>query len=269
MTGLGVARSWLFVPGDRNDRFDKAYASGADVVILDLEDAVAPAAKEQAREHVARYLASSGRPGVVRVKPVGTGWHVADVAMVAGCGAAVMLPKAARAEDVASLGVDVVALVETAAGVLGSAALASVPGVVRLAFGNLDLAAELGVDPHDRHALYAARAQLVLASAAAGLPAPVDAVTEAVHDRDVLTADLEYARRLGFGAKLCIHPAQVAPVNTGFAPSPAEVAWAQDVIDTVRAGGHGVIVHNGQMIDAPVRLRAERILRMTSFDREH
>lgn len=260
---LGAARSLLFVPGNRPDRFEKALAAGADVVVLDLEDAVAPPEKPAAREHIARFLRGNGKPCVVRVNATTTAWHRDDVAMAADRGAAVMLPKAENAADVCAVAgqVEVIALVETALGVLNSFAIASAPGVSRLAFGSLDFAAELGINADDHHALYAARTQLVLASGAAHLPPPVDGVTSAVHDEVRLRADLANAHRLGFGGKLCIHPAQVDAVNAGFAPSQDEVEWATEVIAAVRAAGDtGVIVLNGRMVDAPVIRRAERIL---------
>jgi citrate lyase subunit beta/citryl-CoA lyase len=214
-----------------------------------------------ARSYVSDFLRTCGRRCVVRVNAASTAWHSDDVAMAVACGADVMLPKAQTPQDVTIAGASVLALIETALGVLNAFAIASVPGVARLAFGSLDLAAELGIDAADDHALYAARSALVLASGAAGLPPPIDGVTVSVRDDGQLTADVHNARRLGFGGKLCIHPAQVDLVNAGFRPSAEELAWAHDVL---AASTGSVVVLNGRMIDAPVVKRARRIVELHS-----
>jgi len=191
-----LARTLLFVPGDRPDRFDKAAAAGADLVVLDLEDAVAPHEKERARDEVVAWLRTATVPAAVRVNAVDSPWHDADRAVLAGRASTVVLPKAQDptvvAAVVASLGdgSSVIALLETARGILRAEAIAAVPGVVRLALGTYDLAAGLGVDPDDPAAMAAARGALVLASAAAGLAGPVDGVTGDVRDTDRLVADV-------------------------------------------------------------------------------
>ncbi|POX35883.1 CoA ester lyase, partial [Streptomyces sp. Ru73] len=231
---LAAARSLLFVPGHRADRYAKAAAAGADGVIVDLEDAVAPEDKDAARDAVAGWLAGGAR-AVVRVNAPGTEWHAADLAMAAAHGAPVMLPKAEDPAVLASVtgaagGVPVLALVETAAGVENAAALCRVPHVVRAAFGNIDLAAQLGVAPEDHQALAYARSRLVCASAAAGLAPPLDGVTAALAADGPLAGDVAHARRLGFGGKLCIHPRQLDAVHEGFTPSADERAWARRVL---------------------------------------
>lgn len=258
------ARTFLFVPGSRPDRFDRAAASGADVVILDLEDAVESAAKESARSEVGAWLAG-GASGIVRLNAHGTPWYAGDCDVLAGVPglAGVMLPKAedpaALADLSARLGGDVpiVALVETAVGVRGASRVAAASGVVRLAFGSVDLAVDLGCD-HSRDALLLARSALVVASRAAGLPAPVDGVTTDLDDASVAGDDARYARSLGFGGKLCIHPRQLEPVSSAFAPTPAEVAWATRVA-AAAADGRAQRV-DGAMVDRPVLERARRIL---------
>ncbi|KQZ75736.1 MULTISPECIES: HpcH/HpaI aldolase/citrate lyase family protein [unclassified Nocardioides] len=265
------ARTLLFVPGDRPDRFDKAAAAGADLVVLDLEDAVAPDAKDRARDDVVSWLRTTTTAAAVRVNAHGTPWHDADLAalselLASGVACTVMLPKAqdpaAVAATVASLGdgAQVVALLETARGVLRAEPIAAVPGVVRLALGTYDLATELGVDPEDVAAMASARGALVLASAAAGLAGPVDGVTGDVRDADRLVADVRRAAALGFAGKLCIHPAQVAPTAATFAPDATEVAWAQRVVTAAEAAGDGVLLVDGRMVDLPVVDRARRIL---------
>lgn len=248
-----AATTFLFVPGDRPERFEKAVAGGADVVILDLEDAVAPAAKDSARASVAEWLRS--HRALVRINAPGTPWFDADAALVAARGVPVVVPKAETPGVLAGFG-EVVALVETAAGVERAGELAAVPSVTRLALGTIDLAAELGVDPDDREPFAYARSRLVIASAAAGLAPPVDGVTANVADDAGLEADVRYARRLGFGGKLCIHPRQVPVARAAFAATEAEREWARRVVAT----GAGVSVVDGRMVDEPVRARARRIL---------
>lgn len=262
---LRGATTLLFVPGDRPERFAKAAAAGADVVVIDLEDAVSPAAKDEARTAALDWL--SAAEAAIRINATGTPWHDADVAALAASGRPrlVVVPKADRvalAAVTAALadGTELIALVETAAGVLDAAAIATTSGVVRLAIGTYDLAAELGVDPDDAMAMAAARGALVLASAGAGLPAPIDGVTGNVRDPDRLEADVTAARRLGFGGKLCIHPAQVAPTADGFAPGPDEIEWARRVADAAEASTGGVCTVDGRMVDGPVVARARRIL---------
>ena len=262
----GAARTWLFVPGDRPERFAKAAAAGPDVVVVDLEDAVAPAHKDAARAHVIDWLPRAGVTVAVRINAAGTTWHDADVAALAALGgpSLVMLPKADRPETVATVlaalpdGSAVVALVETALGVARAIDLARSPGVVRLAFGSYDLAAELGVDPDHAPALAPARGNLVLASAVGGLAGPIDGVTGDVRDHERLTADVTAAAALGFAGKLCIHPSQVAPAAAALAPSPDEVAWAERVL--AAATEDGVALVDGRMVDAPVVARARRIV---------
>jgi citrate lyase subunit beta / citryl-CoA lyase len=260
---LAAARTLLFVPGDRPERFPKAVASGADLVVLDLEDAVAPEAKNAARASVAAALSEGGRYAV-RINAVGTRWFDDDLAMVATHDCAVMVPKA---EDPATLAgiaaalpdsAPLVALLETAAGVLAAPAVAASPGVSRLALGSFDLAAQLGVEPTDRTALQVARSALVLASAAAGLSSPVDGVTGAVSDDALLVEETDHARRMGFGARLCIHPRQVPLVAQALKPSEAQLAWARAVL--AASSSSGVAVVAGEMVDKPVLDRARRLL---------
>ncbi len=246
--------TYLFVPGDRPDRFGKAVASGADVVILDLEDAVAPADKGAARAHVVAWLAGGGH-AMVRINAPGTPWFGADVEAVSAYAVPVMVPKAENPGALAGFS-EVTALVETALGVERAHELAASGSVRRLAFGAVDLATQLGVDPDDRTAFTYARSRLVMASAAAGLEPPLDGVTTDLADPGRLLSDVRYARRLGFGGKLCIHPAQIDVVRTGFAPTEAELAWARKIV----TAGESVSTVDGQMVDRPVLERARRLL---------
>jgi citrate lyase subunit beta/citryl-CoA lyase len=249
-----AATTFLFVPGHRPDRFGKAVASGADVVILDLEDAVAPADKDEARAAVAEWLSDGGR-AMVRINAAGTPWFDADAALVVARGVPVMVPKAENPGVLAGFG-EVVALVETALGVERAGELAAAASVTRLAFGSVDLAAELGVAPEDPEPFAYARSRLVVTSAAAGLAPPVDGVTTDLTDEERLAADVRYARRMGFAGKLCVHPKQIEPVRAGFAPTEAELDWARRVV----TAGDSVSTVDGKMVDKPVLARARRIL---------
>ncbi len=255
-------RSWLFVPGNRPERFDKAFASGADAVIVDLEDAVPPDQKDAARAHAAAWLSAS-RPVVLRINAADTPWFRDDLALCRRPGvAAVMLAKAERVEDLAALGhgAPIVPLIESAAGFDKLRALASAPNVQRLAFGAIDFQLDMAMRATFDELLFF-RSQLVLASRLANLQAPIDSPSTAIDALDEVEAEAQCARRLGFGAKLCIHPKQVAPVNRSFGPSELEVAWAKRVIE-IAASSHGAAVAlDGKMVDKPVILRAEAILR--------
>ncbi|WP_062996769.1 HpcH/HpaI aldolase/citrate lyase family protein [Nocardia mikamii] len=259
---VDTAATWLFVPGDRPDRFAKAQTAGADLVVLDLEDAVAPDRKDEARDYVHQWLAGGNR-SAVRINAAGTQWYADDLAMLAQHRAIVMIPKAEEPGALlnAAAGLDsplFIALIETARGVLNAAALAETPEVRRLAIGTFDLAAQLGIDPADREALAAARSALALASAAAGLSGPIDGVTGSIDEPEILISDVNYARRLGFAGKLCIHPRQVVTAAAALRPSADEIRWATSVVEATTA--EGVAALNGQMIDKPVVDRAHRIL---------
>jgi citrate lyase subunit beta/citryl-CoA lyase len=260
----------LFVPGDRPERFMKAAASGAGVVIIDLEDAVAPDAKDAALSAALAALAPGiGSPvrALVRVNPGGSRQHDAEVtallsAAVPGSGLlGIVVPKAEDAGALSRLRMNMpehlalVPLVESAAGMVNALELARVPGVTRLALGAIDFALDINADGGDRF-LDHARAHLVLASRAAGIAAPLDSPSTEIRDAGKVADSARLARNFGFGGKLCIHPVQLAAVHGAFAPSQADVEWALSVIGA--EGGAAQV--NGQMIDRPVTERAKRIL---------
>ena len=255
---VSAIRAPLFVPANRPERFAKAAASGADAVILDLEDAVAADAKDAARAALATDF--TDLPVIVRINAIGTPWHADDLAAVARLRpAAVMLPKAEDADRVASVaaqtGLPVIALVETARGLAHARAIAAAPGVARIAFGSVDFCADLGC-AHLREVLLPARSELVLASRLAGIAAPIDGVTVQLDDLSVSHDDAAHARALGMTGKLCIHPRQIAEVRRAFAPTEAEIDWARRVL----ASGDGAVSVDGAMVDEPVRIRARAIL---------
>ena len=269
------AHSLLFVPANRPERIAKALSSGAGAVIVDLEDAVPPDAKAAARDQLAQVFAGLGAAErarlLVRINANGTPWHAGDLALVGRLAAqglaAVMVPKAESTADLAPVAAAVgpacglLPLVESAAGLAAAEALAHSPQVVRLAFGNLDFQADLGLAcGPDEAELVSVRLALVLASRRAGLAAPIDGVTPDISDLAALQATAARSRRGGFGAKLCIHPAQVAPVNAALAPSAAELDWARRVIEGNDSERGGVFVLDGRMVDAPVVRRARQLL---------
>ncbi len=253
----------LFVPADRPERFAKAAASGADAIIVDLEDAVAAGAKAGARAELADAI-PAGKPVVMRVNAADTPWHDDDVSFVARHpGLGLMLPKAEDPAIVARLAARIgpgrtfVMLVESALGIHRAAEIARVPGVTQMAFGPADFCNDIGCD-HDSDALLLARSSLVLASRIGDLAAPLDGPCFDFRDPAPTAAEARHARALGFGGKLSIHPAQVAWVRAAFRPTGAEAEWARKVLAAGPAGGATAV--DGIMVDAPVLARARRIL---------
>ncbi|MEV8148543.1 CoA ester lyase [Arthrobacter sp. NPDC080073] len=266
------AVSALFVPGDRPERFEKAIAAGPGVVIIDLEDAVAQDAKASALASVLKAIAPDVGTGhvraLVRVNPKGSDQYDAEITALLAAAEApgtgllgVVVPKSEDAVALRQLRADMpghlalVPLIESAAGVVNSVELASVSGVTRLAFGAIDFALDINADSGDRF-LDHARAQLVLASRAAGIAAPLDSPSTEITDINRVADSARLARNFGFGGKLCIHPAQLATVHGAFAPTEAEIRWARSVVDAEGAAAQV----DGQMIDRPVTERAKRIL---------
>ena len=257
-----MRRSYLFVPGNRPDRYAKACATHADAVIVDLEDAVAPSEKRAARESLVAWL-SPAQPVVVRINAADSEWFEDDLRACANeAVSAVVLPKAERAEDIARIATicgarPVLALVETAHGIWDALSVARAPNVRALLFGALDYQSDL--DTSDDDLLYA-RSRLVLASRVAGVDAPIDGIMQSVDDAELLRRDCQRARQLGFGGKLCIHPKQVDTVNRCFSPSADDVAWAQRVIGAFAGSSGNAVLLDGRMIDRPVLVRAEAML---------
>lgn len=272
---IAQARSLLFVPGHQPERFDKALVSAADAVILDLEDAVPLAAKDSARQALVQawphWSGAQRARLLVRINPAGTPWHEADLALLAGLPGlgAVMLPKTESADLIASLtrmraSWPVVPLIESAEGFAQLDSIASAPGVLRLGLGHIDLQADLGMAcGPDEAELAPARWALVLATRRAGLAPAIDGVTTAATDRQAVLEDARRSRRFGFGGKLCIHPAQIESTHEGLAPTAAERAWAERVLQAQARAGDGAFAVDGKMVDAPVLSLARRWLRVT------
>jgi citrate lyase subunit beta/citryl-CoA lyase len=263
---LALARSFLFVPATRPERYAKALASGA---------AVAAQEKKGARDQLASAFEQLGVPErartVVRLNASGTPWFDDDLVFLAGLVGqglpAVMLPKADSALVLRQLaqalgaGCALLPLVESLAGWDVVDALAAAPQVLRLAFGHLDFQADVGMAAGaDETELVPVRLAVVLAARRAGLAAPIDGVTVAIQDMERLQEDVARSRRFGFGAKMCIHPEQIALVNSVFSPSAAELEWARRVLAAVEAAGGGVVSLEGRMVDGPVVRLAQRTL---------
>jgi citrate lyase subunit beta/citryl-CoA lyase len=267
---IAAARSFLFVPADRPERFEKAFGAGADMVIIDLEDAVAPPHKAAGRENIRNYLRTGRgveRPVLVRINGKGSEDFELDLRLCGVAGiAGVVLSKAEAGEDLAAIrkaapGMCLLPLIETAQGFANALGLAKAAGVVRILFGSIDFQLDLGI-PDDGDALAVFRSQLVLNSRLGGIAAPVDGVSTGIADQAQLARDIGRAKSFGFGGKLCIHPSQIEAVNRGFSPSEAELAWAVKILGAVASAtaGSGAIAYEGQMIDRPVQRKAERIL---------
>jgi citrate lyase subunit beta/citryl-CoA lyase len=257
---IAAAHSFLFVPGDRPERFEKAVGAGADLVILDLEDAVAASSKDAAREAVRSWL-SEERGVIVRINAPGTQWFEGDLSLSREPGLlGFMLPKAEAGhmiERVAALK-PTVALIESAFGIATVQDVARVPGVHRLAFGTIDLALDLGTSSDE--ILLALGAQLVVASRVSGIASPIDGVTLDIRDAALIEMEVRRGRTRGFGAKLCIHPAQLPAVHSAFRPTPEESEWARRVVAADRASAGAAVALDGQMVDRPIVAKAYRML---------
>lgn len=255
----------LMVPANRPERFAKALEAGADGVIVDLEDAVPAAEKSGARAglHVALASLDMRLPFLVRINGADTPWHEQDMAALAALPiAGVVLSKSERVSDLERLSSmlggnhRVIALIESARGLASVRTLALAAG--RLVFGSFDFSVDIGA-AHTRDALLGARSEVVLASRLAGLPQPIDGATAAIGDAAAVESDAAYAAELGFFGKLLIHPRQVVPAAQGLRPAADAISWAQRVVAAVSPDALAVV--DGAMVDRPVRLRAESILR--------
>ncbi|MGB3503387.1 MAG: CoA ester lyase [Mesorhizobium sp.] len=253
----------LFVPGNHPERFGKAAATGA-LPILDLEDAVAAADKDRARDCLAD-APDVVRQAVVRINARNTDGFDGDLALLGDVmPAAVMLPKAESADDIAALRASlpnrsIIALVETAKGIASARAIAAADGVVRLAFGTVDFCADMRMRD-EGGALAAFRSELALASRLAGIASPVDGVCANFSDDVALHEHARRAVTFGFGGVLCIHPRQVSVVEQTFAPSAEDLARARRIVDAAGSASSGVINVDGVMVDRPVVELARQLI---------
>ena len=280
-------RSMLFVPGDRPERFAKAVASGADAVILDLEDAVTADRRGGARIEVARHLASVTRtvPQWVRINPVGSADALADLtAVIAARPDGILLPKPESLDDlwrvdhwlealeaangIARGAIAMLPIVtEKARAVLSLGSWGRLPErVAGLTWGAEDLAADIGAEANRtadgayEPPFLLARSLCLLAAGAAGVPA-YDTIDIEFRDPAPIERRSREARRLGFSGQIAIHPAQIAPIHKAYTPSAEEIIWAERVLEAFRSSpGRGAVQLDGRMLDRPHMRQAERIL---------
>jgi len=265
------ARSWLFVPATRPERFAKAASSGADRIVIDLEDAVDSSAKPAARAALASAVLPAGVPLYVRINAFGSAWHEDDLTLVGKLPIrGILLPKAESSFHVAESarrlgpGQSIVAIIETALGLWDVLDVASGDRVERLAFGALDFGVDTGIRPDatEEMELAYARSRIVVASRVAGRSPPVDSVTPAIDDAVRLQRDAARARRFGFAGKLCIHPRQVDGIHQAFRPDAEESVWARGLLEALAArpeSERGTFAYMGEMVDRPVIERAKLI----------
>ena len=268
---LAFCSTFLFVPGNRPERFAKAFESGAAAVIIDLEDAVAPDDKETARNAIRAAWPSFSTEQksrlVIRSNSPGSPFYSADLILAQELKATCLLiPKSESADQINGAALilpntTLIPMIETAIGLDQLKQIANSNQVIRLALGNLDLQADLGMicDPQETQ-LQTARYQIVLASRLAQIAPPIDGVTPSTDDEARIQDDAERAKRMGFGGKLCIHPKQVPTVKNAFMPSEQEILWAQKVIEAIQTSQGGAVKLDGRMIDRPVVLLAQRTL---------
>lgn len=267
---MSVYRSLLFVPGSRPDRFDKAASAGADGVIIDLEDAVLPESKAQARADVLTWLGGADRgPVGIRINSPRTASGCADLAAIALAGrrlgaAFLVVPKTESPVDLeivaeaTGTAAPLVAVIESGRSLAHAGAIAAL-AKGGLMFGGVDFSASLGADVSDWDAMLTARGLIAAACGAAGVAA-YDVPYLDTSDTDGLVASTRRARAMGFSGRACIHPGQVAAVNDVFTPSADEIAEARAVIAAMQAAAGGVALHKGKMIDRPVILAAEKVI---------
>ena len=263
-----IVHSALFVPATRPERIPKAIATGADRVIVDLEDAVQENLKQQARDNLDVFLSETPDARIlVRVNAPDHWAHVADLELCRRHGGVIgiLLPKAESAAQVttaAGTKKPIWPIIESAKGLVAINEIAGAQGVERLSFGSLDLGLDLNLttgSPAAEEILGHARFAVLLATRTAGLAPALDGVFPSIQDSAGLLSTVQFARDMGFGGALCIHPTQVAIIHQAFKPSQEELQWAQRIIEAARSG-EGVFVLDGQMVDAPVIGRAQSIM---------
>ena len=268
---LENARSFLFVPANRPERFLKATASGADAVILDLEDSVPFESKKDARLAIKsswQELKKSGISLVIRINSPETTWGLEDLDFFQGLDGlnGVMVPKCESSSSLNRvsqdfIGVPLLPIIESAAGYLALPEIAKTANVSRLVVGHIDFLADSGMlCSEDQLELNSLRFQVAMCSRVGGLAPAIDGVTVSVDDVELIRADTERSIRFGFGGKLCIHPKQISIVHEILAPSADQISWANKVIDAMEISGGAAVQLDGKMVDLPVLLQARRLL---------
>jgi len=275
---LALAQTFLFSPGHRPEFFNKALASFSKAIIIDLEDAVPPDQKKQAREHIHAFWQSCSMENrqrvLIRINPIDTDFTNDDIAFlnVLEGPINIVVPKVESlkqlmqlTQQVPSLN-SVIAIIESARGIDSVKEIATHPLVVRLALGNIDTQADLGIRCDENETeLLPVKFAITLASRLAGIAPPIDGVSTDIHDFELLAKDTHRAKRLGFGAKLCIHPKQVDVVVTCFTPTEKEIEYAKRVVEADSNSQGAAVQLDGKMIDRPVVLLAQRTLQLANL----
>ena len=271
LASLAFSSNFLFVPGTRPERFSKALDSGATAVVLDLEDAVPEENKEDARNAIRsawpNFTDDQKNRLVIRTNSPGSKFYAADLILAQELNVScILIPKSESMDQINGAALilpntAIIPMIETALGLDHLREIANSNQVIRLALGNLDLQVDLGmVCDQDETELQTARYQIVLASRLAQITPPIDGVTPSVDDTARISNDAQRAKRMGFGAKLCIHPKQVDIVKAAFMPSEEDLAWAHRVVEADQASKGGAVKLDGRMIDRPVVLLAQRTI---------
>ena len=260
-------RSYLFAPGHDEKLLHKVFDAGADAVILDLEDAVPPGRKDEARRKVAAALTS--KPAWVRINAAGTDWAAADLEAVSSSAYGIRIPKVESVDDVRWVaqrapGKPLLCAIESAKGVVAAQQIAAEPGVRHLALGGIDLQRDLGVGSGGAPLDYV-RSHLVVASRAAGIAPPIDSVYPWIDDTDGLRRHCAVSRALGLFGKSAIHPRQLSIIHAEFGPTADDLRWASDVVEAFDAAhGAPVRLSGGEFVDLPVAERARALLRLAT-----
>lgn len=262
--------TFLFVPAITIERVAKAFERGAEAVIVDLEDAVSEDVKQQSRQNVIDYAnAADSQPIWVRVNGSQSNWQAKDLDTLKALPniAGIVLPKVEKATDIESvrhaLGKPIIALIETPLGMANVADIAASHGLTALSYGFLDICEQLGVNANSEAGQALAnqlRYQLLLHSKINGLTPPIECVYPPFNDYEGLTKRVRWWADMGFSGMLCIHPNQVSVVHEHVKPTPAQLDFAKQVVNTWQTTGKAAFAIDGEMVDTPVIKQAERLL---------
>ncbi|HEB9341986.1 TPA: CoA ester lyase [Campylobacter coli] len=267
------AKSFLFVPSIYPERFIKALQSGANQIIIDLEDSVEEAKKEVGRKNIADFssqCAENNDKFLIRINETQSAEFQKDLSLISTIKESnsivgIVLPKAQNYEDIDILSkfeLPVIPIIESALGVENLDDIARHPSVLALSFGSLDMTLDLNLQEGEgkNFILNSIRTQIVLKSVKYNLLSPINGVYPDIKNIDGLKEDLLFAKSMGFGGSLCIHPNQVVPINEVFSPSAQQIAWAKEILSLRKNSNDIIFNHNGMMVDLPVIKKAEQIL---------
>lgn len=267
------AKSFLFVPSIYPERFIKALQSGANQIIIDLEDSVEEAKKEVGRKNIADFSSQCVKNNdkfLIRINETQSAEFQKDLSLISTIKesnsiAGIVLPKAQNYEDIDILSkfeLPIIPIIESALGVENLDDIARHPSVLALSFGSLDMTLDLNLQEGEgkNFILNSIRTQIVLKSVKYNLLSPINGVYPDIKNIDGLKEDLLFAKSMGFGGSLCIHPNQVVPINEVFSPSAQQIVWAKEILSLRKNSNDIIFNHNGMMVDLPVIKKAEQIL---------